>query len=110
MRLIEFLADKKIAILGFGKQGKATYNYLKKKFLNKKITIIDKNPNIDLSEISSDTDVRVGNDYLNDIEEFDLIIKAPGVVLKDVDVSKFEDKSYLKLLTPLLYVRALFLF
>ena len=92
MRLIEFLADKKIAILGFGKQGKATYNYLKKKFLNKKITIIDKNPNIDLSEISSDTDVRVGNDYLNDIEEFDLIIKAPGVVLKDVDVSKFEDK------------------
>ena len=92
MELKEYLENKKIAILGFGKQGKATYNYLKTNFPNKKITIIDKNPNIDTSILSLDTEVRVGENYLNNIEEFDLIIKAPGVVLKDIDVSKFEDK------------------
>ena len=56
MNLHEYLKDKKIAILGFGKQGKATYSYLKSKFPNKKLTIIDKNPNIDISNL---------NNYLN---------------------------------------------
>ena len=92
MKLIDFLADKNIAILGFGKQGKATYNYLKNNFPNKKITVIDKSSNIDVSLLSQDTEIRVGDNYLKNIEEFDLIIKAPGVVLKDIDVSKFEDK------------------
>lgn len=92
MELKEFLENKKIAILGFGKQGKATYKYLKSNFPNKIITVIDKNPNIDISILSPDTEVRVGEEYLNNIEEFDLIIKAPGVVLKDIDISKFEDK------------------
>ena len=92
MKLIDFLADKNIAILGFGKQGKATYNYLKNNFPNKKITVIDKSSNIDVSLLSQDTELRVGDNYLKNIEEFDLIIKAPGVVLKDIDVSKFEDK------------------
>lgn len=92
MRLNEFLKDKKIAILGFGKQGKATYNYLRKNFPNKKICIRDKNPNIDLSVLDSNVELKLGEGYLDKIEEFDLIIKAPGVVLKDVDITKFESK------------------
>lgn len=92
MNLKEFLESKKLAILGFGKQGKATYNYLRRNFPEKRITVIDKNPNIDISACDTNTEIRVGEDYLNDIEEFDLIIKAPGVVLKDADISQFEDK------------------
>ena len=92
MKLDNFLKDKKIAILGFGKQGKATYNYLRNKFPDKEIGIRDKNPNIDLSNIDDKVELKLGEEYLDKIEEFDLIIKAPGVVLKDVEISKFEDK------------------
>jgi UDP-N-acetylmuramoylalanine--D-glutamate ligase len=37
-------------------------------------------------------EVSLGENYLNGIEEFDLILKAPGISLKDIDISKFEEK------------------
>lgn len=92
MRLNDFLIDKNIAILGFGKQGKSTYNYLRKNFPNKKIAIRDKNPNIDMSFIDDNIELKLGDEYLDNIDEYDLIIKAPGVVLKDIDTSNIEDK------------------
>ena len=92
MRLNEFLKDKEIVILGFGKQGKATYNYLRKNFPTKKIAIRDKNFNISYDNFDDNVDLKLGDEYLNDIEKFDLIIKAPGVVLKDIDTSNLEDR------------------
>ena len=37
MTITEFLKDKNIVILGFGKQGKASFNYIRKHFPNKKL-------------------------------------------------------------------------
>jgi UDP-N-acetylmuramoylalanine--D-glutamate ligase len=92
MTIPEFLKDKNLVILGYGKQGKATFNYIRKHFKYKKITIADKNVEIDKTELDKNVDFKLGEDYLKDIEKFDLIIKAPGVVLKDVDTSAFENK------------------
>lgn len=94
MTVCEFLNDKKIVILGFGKQGKATYKYIRKHFPSKLITIADKNENIDISEFKIDKNIvfNLGTKYLENIDKYDLIIKAPGVVLKDIDVSSFKDK------------------
>ena len=92
MSLIEFLKDKNICILGYGKQGKSTFKYIRKHFPNKIITIADKNENIDKTELDENISFKLGDSYLNNIEDFDLIIKAPGVILKDIDISKFEDK------------------
>lgn len=92
MKLNDFLNDKNIAILGFGKQGKATFKYIRKNFPNKKIAIRDKNPNIDMSVIDDNVELKLGDEYLDDIDKYDLIIKAPGVVLKDIDTSNIEDK------------------
>ncbi len=92
MTLLEFLENKNIVILGFGSQGKATYNYLRKHFKNKTITIADKNENIDRSELDENTELKLGEKYLENLEKFDLIIKSPGVILKDIDISGFEDK------------------
>ena len=90
MNLLDFLIDKSIVILGYGKQGKSTYQYLRKHFKNKKILIADENENIDKSEFDENTILKLGKDYLKNIEDFDLIIKSPGIILKDV--SNFEDK------------------
>ena len=39
--ILEKLKDKSIAILGFGREGKSTYNFLRKHFPEKELTIID---------------------------------------------------------------------
>ena len=91
MSLIEFLKDKNIVILGYGKQGKSTFKFLRKHFPNKKLTIADKNENIDITDLNN-VNLKLGDKYLENIEEYDLIIKAPGVILKDEDISKYKDK------------------
>ena len=95
-KLLNFLENKKIIILGYGVEGKSTYNFLRKYFPEKALCIADKKmdlleKNIELME-DIYVEVVLGEDYLNGIEEYDLIIKAPGISLKDYDISKFESK------------------
>ena len=92
MTIYDFLKDKNIVILGFGKQGKSTFNYIRKHFPNKKITIADKKLDIDRSDLDENVEYKLGDEYLKDIDKFDLIIKSPGVVLKDENIKSFKDK------------------
>ena len=95
--IIEKLKDKNIAILGFGREGQSTYHFIRKYLGEKRITILDqKSISIDDSNVTLIT----GEDYLKHLEEFDLIIKTPGVSLKDIDLTNIEDKitSQLELL------------
>ena len=94
--LLDYLENKKILILGFGKEGKSTYNFLRKHFEEKKLFVADRDINLldknfELME-DMDLEVSVGDNYLNGIEEYDLIIKAPGISFKGMDISKFEMK------------------
>ena len=94
--LLSYLEDKKILILGFGKEGKSTYSFLRKNFPEKKLFVADKNTELleNNKELIEDIDLEVslGEEYLNGIEEYDLIIKAPGISFKGLDISKFEAK------------------
>ncbi len=94
--LIEFLANKKILILGYGKEGKSTYKFIRKYFPDMKLYVADKKESIaeENSELKEDKSIELvlGDGYLDGLEEYDLIIKAPGVSLKDIDITPFEDK------------------
>ena len=93
----EMIDNKKIVILGYGKEGRSTYEYLKKKDSSANITIMDQNyENI----ASPDENTKVINVDYDLINEYDLIFKAPGVSLKNVDITSFKDKitSQLELL------------
>ena len=95
-KIISKLKNKNIAILGFGREGKSTYNFIKK-YLKQKVTILDRNDfNID----DNDALKIVGDNYLDNLDKYDLIIKSPGISLKDIDLSRIEDKitSQLELL------------
>lgn len=95
-KLLNFLENKKIIILGYGVEGKSTYSFLRKYFPEKVLYIADKK--MDLLEKSIELmediylEVVLGEDYLKGIEEYDLIIKAPGISLKDYNISKIENK------------------
>lgn len=101
-RIISKLKDKKLAILGFGKEGKSTYSFIRKYLKDIHLTIID------MKDISNDevfvgdnnVDFICGENYLSNLEIYDYIIKAPGVSLKDVKDIKVKEKvtSQLELL------------
>ena len=41
-KIIKKLVNKKIAILGFGREGKSTYKFIRKYLKDEEVTIIDK--------------------------------------------------------------------
>ena len=88
-QIIEKLKDKNIAILGFGKEGKSTYNFIRRYLNDKLITILDKNP-----VVVDDSNVLLvtGDKYLDNLDKYDLIIKSPGISLKDIDISNIKNK------------------
>lgn len=93
-KIIEKLKDKNVAILGFGKEGISTYKFIRR-HLNQKLTIIDKNEKIKENEIllnDNNIEFVVGDNYLDNLDKYDIIIKSAGVSLKDIDDSKIIDK------------------
>ncbi len=94
-KIIEFLNNKNIAILGFGLEGKSTYEFIRKNNQNMPLTIIDR------CEVKSLNDKNVtiiyGEDYLEYLDKYDIIMKTPGISLKDMDISSFQDKIYSQL-------------
>jgi len=83
MKLNE-LKNKRILILGFGKEGKDTFLFLRKLFPKKIIGIADKNEKVASSAIRRKGGVKwhLGENYLKALKNYDIIIKSPGVPFK----------------------------
>ena len=96
-KIISKLKDKNIAILGFGREGKSTYNFIRKYLPEIKLTILDKY-SVDIED--NYVNKIVGDNYLDNLDIYDLIIKSPGISLKDIDIGQFRNKitSQLELL------------
>lgn len=68
-KMLENFEDKKIVILGFGREGKNTLKFLKKLFPKKKIAIADQ---------------KFDKNYLKKLKNYDVVIKSPGIPFKIV--------------------------
>lgn len=102
--LINYLKNKKVMILGFGREGISTYKLIRKYLKEQKLYIADKKENL-LEEndfLKNDKNIKIygGEKYLENLEKYDIIIKTPGVSFKGIDTSKFYSKikSQLELL------------
>lgn len=91
--ILNRLRGKRILILGFGREGRSTFSFLKKYLPGSPLAIADKNAsafaNLDLTGVETIS----GNDYLNSIYAFDVVIKTPGISLKDFDTKTVEITS-----------------
>lgn len=76
----ELIKNKRVLILGFGREGRSTYALLKKAGGYKKLAIADLNPVTDVQEQTF-----CGEDYQKSIENFDIVFKSPGVVLENFE-------------------------
>ena len=109
-QIIEFLKNKKIIILGFGVEGQSTYNFIRRYLPNVPLVIRYSKSDFDKEReyLEKDTNLQflTGNDYLKGIEEYDVILKSPGISFKDIDISKFKNKIYSQLELFLEYTKS----
>lgn len=81
--LAKYFENKKILILGFGREGRSTYSFIRRYFPTKELGIAD------LKEISLEDEFATlycGEDYLKAMADYELIMKSPGIAFVDVEV------------------------
>ena len=76
------LDGKKVALLGFGREGKATYALLRKYLPDLSITVCDLK---EQSPVEGDNNLffETGENYQKNLLSFDVVFKSPGIVLED---------------------------
>ena len=82
--LIEYLRERELLILGFGREGRSTYEIIRRNLPDKKIGIADMRQ-IELDD--PNVTLHCGENYLDAIENYETVIKTPGISFRDVAVS-----------------------
>ncbi len=84
--LSDFIKNKSIVLLGFGKEGQSTYRFIRSYFPQMHICIADGNEAIGehgLLKCDDNISFELGEDFLNNIAEFDIVFKSPGISFKN---------------------------
>ncbi len=80
--ILRAVNEKKTAILGFGREGRSTFRLLRSYYPELPIAVVDSNPALAVDPLlSADPliSLRLGEGCMNQLNDFDLIIKAPGI-------------------------------
>ena len=85
--IINFLNNKKILIIGFGREGKSALEFIKENVSYKDLAIADKN-DIKIDGIKT----YIGDNYLDSTKDYDIVIKSPGIIIKDYISDKEKEK------------------
>ena len=83
--ILNRLRGKRILILGFGREGKSSLAFINKYLPEACVAVADKN---EMEHVQY-----FGTSYLDAIYDYDIVIKTPGISLKDFDVQGVEITS-----------------
>lgn len=71
--------NMKIALLGYGKQGRSAFDYWYTD--NNSVTICDENEEL---EVPEGAESRLGPNYLDNLDEFELLVRTPALHPRDI--------------------------
>ena len=80
------LNGKRILIAGFGREGKSTLRFLQKYMPDAIVGIADRNESAFQDVDKEKYSLYFGDDYLKASSDYDVVIKTPGISVKDVDI------------------------
>jgi UDP-N-acetylmuramoylalanine--D-glutamate ligase len=81
------LENKKVLLLGFGREGQSSYRLIRRVLPELHLTIADADKSVCENEILKNdhfVDFMLGEGYLKELNSFERIMKSPGISLKDV--------------------------
>ncbi len=78
---LNILKNKSILILGLGREGIDTFNFLRKIFPKKVLGLAGQSRNKNLIRKNKKIKFHLGKNYLKAIKNYDIIIKSPGVLI-----------------------------
>ncbi len=82
-QLIEYFNSRRVLILGFGREGRSTYDVIRRNLPDKHIGIADRR-DLDLND--ENVTLHCGENYLDAMGDYDVIVKTPGMSFRDVTV------------------------
>jgi len=77
-QIIEYLRNKRILILGFGREGKSSLDFIRRELPEAEVAVADQQ-----DIVVENTTVISGDNYLDACKDYDIVLKAPGVIIKD---------------------------
>ena len=83
--ILNRLRGKRILILGFGREGRSSLRFVNKYLPETEVAVADKNEMEGVKHF--------GNYYLESMYDYDIVIKTPGISLKDFDTKGVEITS-----------------
>ncbi len=91
-QIIQELTGKRVLILGFGREGRSTYRFIKNNNIDCVIGIADIKEITDEEIIQAGVILHTGENYLDAMKDYDVIMKTPGQSFKDIDLTGLRDK------------------
>ncbi len=88
-KIKEKLDSKDILILGMGREGRSTLSFIKRHIAYRSLTLADRNK---LSDIDTDIPFVYGEHYMDNLDNYDVIIKSPGIKY-DFQCEKIKKKT-----------------
>ena len=80
------LSGKRILIAGFGREGKSTLRFLQQYMPEAIVGIADKNETAFQDIDKERYKLYFGDEYLKASSDYDVVIKTPGISVKDIDI------------------------
>lgn len=87
------LRGKKILVAGYGREGKSTLRFLQKFLPNAVVGIADKNESAIQDLDKERFKIYSGDGYLDASSDYDIVIKTPGISVKDLDIEESKISS-----------------
>ena len=82
------LRGKKILIAGFGREGQSTLRFMQKFLPHNVVGIADKNESAFKDIDKQRYNLYSGDNYLDAASQYDIVIKTPGISVKDIDIDR----------------------